>query len=206
MPSPSETRAIRLIETTAAAAAITFAHRLGERAAGPLFDRILRELARLHPRAFATIGELPEATVLIDPQDQSAVIALTVGPSPRVRIVERGSMAAAAGIRGPLESLMDLLEGRIDGDALFFRRELKIEGDTELVVAVRNAFDGEDMDLAADIAAAFGPLRYAVTPLRRGASRAAAVLADVRSYLLRPVNSRIDGLERRLARLDRGDA
>lgn len=203
MPPPSETRAVRLIETAAAAAAIAVAHRLGVGVTGPLLDRILHRLSQRHPRAFETLGRLPAATVLIDPQDQPAAVALTVGPELQVRIVARDACPADARIRGPLQALMDLMEGRIDGDALFFRRELKIEGDTELVVTLRNAFDGEDMDLAADIASAFGPLERAVDPVRRGVGRLAGLAARAQAYMLSPVNSRIDGLERRLARLDR---
>jgi O2-independent ubiquinone biosynthesis accessory factor UbiT len=201
----TEARAVRSIEAMGAAAAIAVAQRLGEDVTGPLLDRVLRRMAERHPRAFATLGELPEAVVLIDPLDQPAAIALTVGPSVSVRIVEREGAEAQARIRGPLAALMDLMEGRIDGDALFFRRELKIDGDTELVVAVRNAFDGEDMDLAADLAAAFGPFDRLVDPARAGVERMARLAERLRGAFLTPVNARLDALERRVARLDRRD-
>lgn len=203
MPPTSEARAVRSLEAMGAAAAITLARRLGHGVTAPLLDRVLSRMASRHPRAFETLGGLPAAVVLIDPQDQTAAIALTVGPELSVRIVEREGAEAQARIRGPLSALMDLMEGRIDGDALFFRRELKIDGDTELVVAIRNAFDGEDMDLAADVAAAFGPLERLVGPARDGVGRIADAAERLRSLILTPANTRIDALERRIARLDR---
>jgi len=205
VPPPSETSAVRAIEAMGAAAAIAMARRLGDGFTAPLLERILIRMAERHPRAFGTLRDLPAGVVLIDPQDQPAVVALTVGPVVSVRIVERENAQFLARIRGPLNALMDLMEGRIDGDALFFRRELKIDGDTELVVAVRNAFDGEDMDLAVDIAAAFGPLARAVQPARDGVERAAALAERVRGLVLAPANARIDALERRLSRLAQRD-
>jgi len=41
--------------------------------------------------------------------------------------------------------MIELLEGRADGDALFFSRTLTVEGDMEAVVALRNAIDGSEI-------------------------------------------------------------
>jgi len=205
VPISNPPSAVRRLETTLAAVAISFAPRLGPRICGPALDRVVRRLAERHPRAFETLGRLRDARVLIDPVDQPAAIELLVGSEIRARIVEREGAEADARIRGPLASLMDLMEGRIDGDALFFRRELKIDGDTELVVAVRNAFDGDDMDLARDLASLLGPLEHAVDPTRRGLSRLAGFFEDARAALLEPVTSRLDTLERRINRQERRD-
>ena len=60
------------------------------------------------------------------------------------------------------------MHGAFDGDALFFSRDLIIEGDTEAVLALRNAIDNEEIDLAAEVTALFGPLeRLVETPARR---------------------------------------
>ena len=46
-------------------------------------------------------------------------------------------------------------------------RDIVIEGDTEAVLALRNAIDDAEIDMAAEIAALFGPLqRLLATPLR----------------------------------------
>ena len=49
-----------------------------------------------------------------------------------------------------------MVDGRYDGDALFFTRDLKIEGDTEAIVCLRNALDDVDGSIAENIAAYFG--------------------------------------------------
>ena len=54
-------------------------------------------------------------------------------------------MAATAVIRGPLLALVGLAEGRIDGD-------------TEAVVALRNALESAEIELAQDLLAPLGPL------------------------------------------------
>lgn len=49
-------------------------------------------------------------------------------------------------IRGPLRSFILLAAQREDPDALFFRRELIIEGDTDLGLQVKNWLDSLDAD------------------------------------------------------------
>jgi predicted lipid carrier protein YhbT len=81
-----------------------------------------------------------------------------------------------ARIAGTFLTLLDMVDGRLDGDALFFTRDLIIEGDTEAVVVLRNALDDLEGSVADDIAAAFGfPGRMALAALRRvrGGSHAA---------------------------------
>ena len=76
-----------------------------------------------------------------------------------------------ARIAGPLAALIGLVHGAYDGDALFFSRDLVIEGDTAAVLALRNAIDNEELDLAARDDA---PVRSAGEARRR---RARAKLA-----------------------------
>ena len=78
--------------------------------------------------------------------------------------------------RPPNELLREVLEGRLDGDALFFSRDLAIEGDTAAVVALRNAIDNEELDLVSEAMALLGPLeKLAVAP----AQKLASVLSSV---------------------------
>ena len=53
------------------------------------------------------------------------------------------------------------------GDAVFFSRALKVEGDMNVVVALRNALDSEDIDLKADVLRALGPLGTVLARLER---------------------------------------
>ena len=70
-----------------------------------------------------------------------------------------GGPGLAAG-QAPLVAGQDvgvLLEGRVDGDALMFSRDLTIEGDVEAVLALRNAIDDTQLDLAGESGSLFGP-------------------------------------------------
>lgn len=80
---------------------------------------------------------------------------------------------------GKLVLLLALLEGQIDGDAVFFSRSLTITGDMEAMLALRNALDDCNIDLPADIARMSGPfaplVRRAAAEIRtRALSRGAA--------------------------------
>ena len=117
-------------------------------------------MRRRHGAVFDRLSALGRKSVRIEPSGLPLAFLLTLAPAPagaRLRLAGHGE-AADAVIRGPLSVLLDLLEGRLDGDALFFSRQLTIEGDTEVILALRNAVDGEDIDLVADLASPFGPL------------------------------------------------
>ncbi|MDQ2104792.1 ubiquinone anaerobic biosynthesis accessory factor UbiT [Azospirillum isscasi] len=188
----------RNVEVRLTRAGLGLARRLGDGAGGLLLDRLLRILEARHPRAFAALGELPDARLLIDPVDAPAALLLRVGPGLALRVCGRDAEAEAT-VRGPCARLLDLLEGRIDGDALFFRRELSIEGDTALILALRNTLDGEEMDLFADIAAAAGPLRHALPVARRNAGRVLGLLGTARRFAPPPLRWGMAVLERRLS-------
>jgi predicted lipid carrier protein YhbT len=51
---------------------------------------------------------------------------------------------------------MGMLDGQSDGDSLFFRRDLHVEGDTEAIVCLRNALDDLEGSLVDDVASFFG--------------------------------------------------
>ena len=63
-----------------------------------------------------------------------------------------------ARIAGSFLDLFDLIDGSLDGDALFFSRKLRVTGDTEAVVALRNALDDVDGGVVQAVTKAFGPL------------------------------------------------
>lgn len=182
----------------------------------PAVDLGFGLLRRRHPKLFARLGAQAGTRFLIEPVDLPLRFLLITDPAaPALRVLGAGVAAeAAAIIRGPLAVLIDLLEGRLDGDALFFARELVIEGDTEAVVALRNAVDGAGIDLVADLLAPLGPLAAPAARLVRAARRVAATAAaDVerlRAAAIQPALARADrdaarikALESRLAELER---
>ena len=73
-----------------------------------------------------------------------------------------------ARIAGKFLTLLAVADGRLDGDALFFTRELVVEGDTEAAVCLRHALDDLEGSIADDVADMFGPPgRAALALLRR---------------------------------------
>lgn len=80
-------------------------------------------------------------------------------------------------IRGPLLALLGLLDGTLDGDALFFSRVISINGRTEAVLALRNTI--EDAELRpADLLGLHGILARCVDTGVLGALSVARRLAE----------------------------
>ena len=202
-PSPDE-RA-RRFETGLSRAGLGLVPKLGRRASDALLARLLRLLAERHPRAFEALREMADARVLIEPVDAPVALLMRVGPELSLHALPRGAEgvgeagAADAVVRGPYARLLDLLEGRIDGDALFFRRELSISGDTALILALRNTLDGEEeMDLVADAASIAGPLARALPVLRRNAGPVLDRIEAARRLLPPPLRRGIERVEARI--------
>ena len=103
-----------------------------------------------YPGLFNRLPENCTGCILIAITDLRRELALELfPPQANLRVATQADRdGAVAGISGSLQTLIDLLEGRVDGDALFFSRELRFEGDTEIVVALRNALDGIDIQIA----------------------------------------------------------
>jgi predicted lipid carrier protein YhbT len=155
-------------------------------ALGPLPPALLRPVLHLamtvmrrrHPDVIERLEILDGAEIVIDPVDLpfGFVLRLTA-PSPSLVALAKddcAELAPTATIRGPLLVLIDLLEGRLDGDAAFFSRDLAFEGDTEAVVVLRNAVDSGEIDLTADLLSVLGPL---AAPARHALDTAGALFA-----------------------------
>ncbi len=63
-----------------------------------------------------------------------------------------------AAIAGLFFNLLEMIDGSQDGDALFFNRDLRVTGDTEAVVALRNALDDFEGSALESVIGSFGPL------------------------------------------------
>lgn len=174
----------------------------------PVFDAMLRMVRRSHPDILERMAGWGDALVCIDPVDLPFVVLLEPHPeAPRLTVRRDIDPAlATATIRGPVDVLLALAEGRVDGDALFFSRQLVIEGDTEVVVALRNAIDGAGIDLIEDLATTLGPFG---TAFRTAAYAANGLLGrmredfeTVRSALLAPAAKDVDAQSARIAQLE----
>jgi len=205
--TPANAQDGRTLQTAVTALTLRVADAVGPRLRDPVLDRLAGVFVRRHPRAAEAVSSLPEATVLIDAVDLPRGLLLRVGPEGlRLRLCDVAATAADAApdatVRGRFAALLDLAEGRIDGDALFFRRDLSIAGDTALVVALRNALDGEEIDVEAELDAVAGPLGRLGPMARRHAAGIAGALGGLHGALLEPVLDRLGALERRLARME----
>lgn len=122
--------------------------------------RLTKSIAQRHPGLFDRLGPHSCKAIGIAPTDVPVIFVLMPDrDSPRVE-VRRADAAPScdALIVGPIFALVDMAEGRLDGDALFFSRDIRIEGDVEAVLALRNALDGEGLDLVSEAAAPLGTL------------------------------------------------
>ena len=110
--------------------------------------RLMANALAARPSFAERLGEGVGRTFAIDPVDCPFVFLMRPGRERLdLRVVRRAEAAGHdARIAAPLLVLLGLVDGSYDGDALFFSRDLVIEGDTEAVVALRNAIENADLD------------------------------------------------------------
>lgn len=118
---------------------------------------LLQRILRRHPGLLDRLGEHRHARFGIKPVDLPFAFVVEAAP-PRLSVVRELPQSLDARISASLANLLALVEGRVDGDALMFSRQLGIEGDMEAVLALRNAIDDAGLDLAGELASLFGPL------------------------------------------------
>jgi predicted lipid carrier protein YhbT len=133
-----------------------------QKAADRMWDR--------HPGIFPRLEAHAGKVFLIDPTDLPFVFRLAPRPGrPVVEPCRREAMPAwDARIAGPLAALIGMIHGAYDGDAMFFSRDILIQGDPEAVLALRNALDDAEIDLPTEIAAACGPVGPAIARIAHG--------------------------------------
>jgi predicted lipid carrier protein YhbT len=143
-------------------------------ALSPLLDLAIRLVKRRHPGLMDRLAALAPARILVEPTDIKHRFLISLAEEGvRLEIAHEDDDADAS-IKGGLAALIDLMEGRIDGDTLFFNRSLAISGDTAVIVALRNTLDGEEISLMNDVLSFLGPFA-------RPAERAIAFLDSAAS-------------------------
>ncbi len=136
----------------------------------PVLRRIVNRIAKDNPDMFGRLGPHYNALFVIDPVNLPFVLLLRPDPDDLLLVACQRSNTPPhdAKISGNFLDLLMLVDGDLDGDALFFARDLTIIGNTEAVVCLRNALDDIDDSIAENVADMFGPLgRAALGTLRR---------------------------------------
>ncbi|WP_068083804.1 ubiquinone anaerobic biosynthesis accessory factor UbiT [Polycladidibacter stylochi] len=114
---------------------------------GMFLTHAVRRLSTQRPDLFERLGAYKRAQFIVDPVDLPYVFKLV--PNGEHAFVEMLPKAKApqgdAKITGPLIVLLGLIDGTYDGDAMFFSRDLVIEGDTDAVLALRNTMEEADL-------------------------------------------------------------
>ncbi|WP_114966954.1 ubiquinone anaerobic biosynthesis accessory factor UbiT [Alkalilacustris brevis] len=140
----------------------------------PLSTLMRRVIAR-NPGLIERLGPYRACRFAIDPTDLPCTLLLHPDPVRAHVSVHSRPPEAEVRIAGPLAALIGLVHGAYDGDALFFSRDLVIEGDTSAALALRNAIDDAELDLAAELALLAGPLGRMLDPLIDMVARASGV-------------------------------
>lgn len=144
-------------------------------------QRVARSFGRRHPAVFTRLGAHASKTYVIDPTDLPFVFRLRPWrPAPWIEaVLGPARQPWDARIAGSLAALLGMVHGTLDGDALFFSRDLVVEGDTEAVLALRNALDDAEVDLLAEAAVTLGAAGRWLEPFARGLLREASRLTGV---------------------------
>lgn len=126
---------------------------------------------RCRPELSERLAGFSGRRLLIDVTDLRLALTVELTPSiPRIALIPRAVAAADsadAAVSATFSDLLALLEGRVDGDALFFLGRLRFRGDTETILAVRNALEDARLDVEELGAGAFGPLAPMIRPMIR---------------------------------------
>ena len=137
-----------------------------------MLSRLTRRLVSSHPSMLRRLDDHASRRFLIDPVDLPWALlrhpqTATMTAHPRNR-----PPAHDARIAGTLSAFLAMLHGAEDGDALFFSRDITVEGDTAAVLALRNAIDDAELDLTEELAALSGPMAHRLRRMLTRAERA----------------------------------
>jgi len=126
-----------------------------------LIDRFTKQMVKNHPSIVERLQHIEGTHFLICPTDLPHGVSLTVGNlNLDAKLADdRNSDAPDVTIMGPFMLLLSMLDGTQDGDALFFSRNITVEGNTEALLTLRNAIDSDDVDLKEEILSSFGFMR-----------------------------------------------
>jgi len=125
----------------------------------PILKHISGFIIKKHPDIFSRLGVHTNSVFVINPSNTPFVLRL-VPDSKGISLTahrRNEGIEYDAKITGTFLTLLKMIDGGLDGDALFFTRDLKLEGNTEAIVCLRNAMDDLEGSVVDDIVDACGP-------------------------------------------------
>jgi len=141
----------------------------------PILTKLVREVARRRPDLFSRLGPHTATTFAINADELPFILFLKPDPSAPALAARRRweKVENTVNIRGGFMPLFRILDGAEDADALFFSREVRVSGNVEAAVSLRNALDDVTGSVVDDIAEVGGLLavlvRFVVVHLRASA-------------------------------------
>jgi O2-independent ubiquinone biosynthesis accessory factor UbiT len=125
-----------------------------------VLTKLARQLTYRHPGLQRRLGAHANCRFLLDLTDMPFLLLLEPGTSaPRVTAHARRDVPVHdASIAGLTAAFLGMMHGSLDADALFFSRDLVIGGDTAAGLALRNAIDDAELDLAVELGILVKPL------------------------------------------------
>ena len=164
---------------------------------------IVHRLVRKHPDVMDRLAPIAGTRFLITASDIGLSFLVLIQAQTIQAQAVRGRTPVDVSVKGPIRQLVALLEGDLDGDALFFSRDLVIEGDTELLLTLRNAVDSANIELQREIPLLFAPFDQAAATVFTTANsafhRAEQEAIILQQGLLDGVTRRVDTLARDMA-------
>jgi O2-independent ubiquinone biosynthesis accessory factor UbiT len=135
----------------------------------PCLNALTKRVLKKHPKIIERLSEQEPAKLIISPLDFPCAFLFDLNaPDIKISILKKTDQVEYdAKVQGSYVDLLDMLEGRIDGDALFFSRKLSIDGSTEMVVALRNIMEAESVNLKEMILSLSGPFKLPCSLLMR---------------------------------------
>ncbi len=142
-----------------------------------ILTALARQLMRRHPGLQKRLGEYAQRRFLLDLTDLPLLLLLKPATSaPQVIAFSRRQPPPYdARIAGVTAAFLGMMHGSLDGDALFFSRDLVIEGDTAAGLALRNAIDDAELDLTVELGVLVKPLAPLLAHLLPSAERFSGV-------------------------------
>lgn len=135
----------------------------------PVLGACLHGIQKRHPQIFDRLGTHATKRFGLDPIDLPFVFVLEPARvNPKVIAVRSMPQQVDVRVTGTIAALIGLVDGSCDGDALFFSRDIQVEGDMEAAVALRNAIDEAGIDIVAESIAWLGPVSPIAAQLLRG--------------------------------------